>query len=95
MVYLAVLYFAELEYQTARELCSRLSINQTNEEEEKQTMNAACLLYIEDIVRILGLYVLLSRIKYDFPYNRRLHVVDLRLTPEVFALYLTNLSKAK
>ena len=58
-------------------------------------MNAGCLLYIEDIARIIGFYLLFRQIKYDFNYNRRLHLLDLRITPEVFAMYLINLSKAK
>ena len=95
LAYMAALHFAASEYETAIDLCSRLILNQTTEEEENETMNAGCLLYIEDIARIIGFYLLFRQIKYDFHYNRRLHLLDLRITPEVFATYLINLSKAK
>ena len=95
LVYMAALHFADSEYETTIELCSTLIINETTEEEEKETLNAGCLLYIEDIARIIGFYLLFRQIKFDFHYNRRLYLLDLRITPEVFALYLNKLSKVK
>ena len=49
LAYMAALHFAESEYQIAIDLCSTLILNETTEEEEKETLNAGCLLYIEDI----------------------------------------------
>ena len=95
LVYMAALHFGTSEYETTIELCSTLILNETTEEEEEETLNAGCLLYIDDIARIIGYYFLFRLIKYDFHYNERLHLLDLRITPEVFALYLSKLSHEK
>jgi len=52
-------------------------------------MNAACLFFIEDIVRIIGFCLLFKQIndKKLFLYRNRVYL-DLRLTPKAFAYYL-------
>src|SRR6218665_1853368 len=61
--------------------------------EDKETLNAGCLLFIDDIARIVGLCVLQKKITEDNLHNtnRRLYL-DLRLSPDVFAQYLSVLS---
>lgn len=86
--YLAALHFATSEYETVIDLCSKVIINQTTEEEEKEWMNAGCLLYIDSIARSIGLYLLFRKIKDNFHYDKRSFYLDLRLTPEAFAQYL-------
>src|SRR6218665_2039097 len=55
--YLASLHFASSEYGEILVLCSSVVIDQTFEE-EKETLKAGCLLFIDDIARIAGLCVL-------------------------------------
>src|SRR6218665_1017735 len=60
-VYLAALQFASSEYQEAIRLCSAVLVDQTPQE-EKETLNAGCLLFIDDVARIVGLCVLHKKI---------------------------------
>ena len=106
-VYMAALHFSESDYETAIDLCSTVFINRTPGEEErveneemekeavKETLNAGCLFYIDDVVRIIGFYLLFRRIQDNFQYNRRRYLLDLRLTPEVFAHHLIILSNER
>lgn len=61
LAYLAALYFATSEYETAIDLCWRVITNQTNEKTDL-TLNAGCLLYIDDIAGIIGFYLLFRQI---------------------------------
>jgi len=90
--YLAALHFAAAEYQEARRLCSAVLVDQTSQE-DKETLNAGCLLFMDDVARIVGLCVLHRKITEDNLYhiNRPLYL-DMRLTPETFAQYLLVLS---
>src|SRR6218665_420927 len=92
LVYLAALHFASSEYQEAIRLCSAVLVDRTPEE-ENETLNAGCLLFIDDVARIVGLCVLHKKIT-DINLHwigKRLYL-DLRLSPKVFAHYLTVLS---
>lgn len=61
LVYLAALHFASLEFQIAIDICFAVLIEQTFYG-ESETMNAACLFFIEDIVRIIGFCLLFKQI---------------------------------
>src|SRR6218665_3109813 len=56
LAYFAALYFAASEYQVATGLCSRVIMNEKLENEETETLNAGCLLYFDDIIKIIGFY---------------------------------------
>src|SRR6218665_2085035 len=90
--YLAALHFATSEYKEATCLCSAVLVDETSQE-NKETLNAGCLLFIDDVARIVGLCVLRKKITgSNLHYiNRRLYL-DLRLSPEVFAQHLSLLS---
>src|SRR6218665_3049593 len=88
LAYLAALHFASSEYKQAIRLCSAVFIGQTSEE-EKETLNSGCLLFIDDIARIVGLCALHRKnIDINLPYVCRRLYLDLRLSPAVFAHYL-------
>src|SRR6218665_3983159 len=90
LAYLAALHFATSGYHSAIDLSSRVVINECCEKEETETLNAGCLLYIEDISIIIGFYLIFRKTKEaSLQYTRGQFFVDLRLTPEVFAHYLT------
>ena len=91
-VYLAALQFAASEYQQAIHLCMTVLADHTPQN-DKETLNAGCLLFIDDVARIVGLCVLHKKITDNNLHyiNRRIYL-DLRLSPEVFAYYLTVLS---
>ena len=92
LTYLAAIYFAASEYQEARPLCSSVLMDQTSQE-DRETLNAGCLLFIDDVARIVGLCVLYKKItENNFHFTNRRIYLDLRLLPEVFAQYLTALS---
>src|SRR6218665_790624 len=81
LVYLAALHFASSDYQQAIRLCSALLIDQTPEE-ETETLNAGCLLFIDDVSRIVGLCVLQKKITdINLPYTVKRLYLDLRLSP--------------
>src|SRR6218665_1766646 len=54
LAYLAALHFAASEYQVATGLCSRVIMDEKLENEETETLNAGCLLYIDGIIEIIG-----------------------------------------
>ena len=91
LAYLAALHFATSEYQQAIRFCFAV-VDQTSQE-DKETLNAGCLLFIDDIARIVGLCVLQKKISdYNLhDISRRLYL-DLRLSAEVFAHYLSVIS---
>src|SRR6218665_211046 len=92
LAYLAAIHYATSEYQEATRLCSAILMDQTSKE-DREILNAGCLLFIDDVARIVGLCVLQIKITEDNLHyiNRRLYL-DLRLSPEVFAYYLLALS---
>ena len=92
VAYLAALHFATSEYQQAMRFCLAVFVDNTSQE-EAESLNAGCLLFIGDIARIVGLCVLQKMItEGNLPYIRRQLYLDLRLSPEVFAIYLAVLS---
>ena len=90
-MYLAALCFATSEYQQALRFCSEIFVDNTSLE-NNEPLNAGCLLFIDDVARIIGLSILQKKItQSNLHYiNKRLYL-DLRLSPEVFANYLTAL----
>ena|SRR6218665_2766703 len=97
LIYLAALYFASSEYQQAIHLCSAV-LSDLTQQEEMETLNACCLLFINNVTKIIGLCALRKKIVEISLHciGRRLHVyVDLRLSPEMFAHYLAVLSSEK
>src|SRR6218665_3908627 len=94
-MYLAALHFSSSEYQQAIRLCLPVISNQTPQE-EKEKLNAGCLLFIDDIARIVGLCVLHEKvIDNNLKYNGGRLCLDLRLSQEGFAHYLTALSSER
>ena len=89
LAYMAALNFAASEYQIVRDLCSRVIMNEKPKKEDKEILNAGCLLYIEDISIIIGFYLIIGKTNYSLYYTKRHFFLDLRLSPEVFAYYLT------
>src|SRR6218665_674197 len=95
LVYLAALNFASSEYQEAIRLCSAVLVDRTPQE-EKETLNAGGLLFIDDVARIVGFCILHKKItEVNLNYIGRRLYLDLRLSPEVFAHYLTVSSSEK
>src|SRR6218665_677229 len=95
MAYLSALHFAASEYQEATRLCSAVLMDQTYQE-YKETLNAGCLLFIDDVTKIVGLTVLQRKFtEYNLSYTDGLLYLDLRLSPDVFAEYLLVLSAEK
>src|SRR6218665_1428561 len=84
LTYLAALHVATSEYQEATRLCLVVLMDNTSQE-NKETLNAGCLLFIDNVARIVGLSVLQKQLKdNDLPHiNRRLYL-GLRLSPGVF-----------
>src|SRR6218665_3858104 len=89
LAYLAALHFASSEYEEATRLCSSVLMEMASKE-DREPLNAGCLLFIDDVARIVGLSVLLRNvIGNNLHYiNRRLYL-DLRLSPKVFVQYLS------
>jgi len=95
LIYLAALNFASSEYQEAIRLCSAVLVDRTPQE-EKETLNAGGLLFIDDVARIVGFCILHKKItEVNLNYIGRRLYLDLRLSPEVFAHYLTVSSSEK
>src|SRR6218665_3366405 len=92
LCYLSALHFATSEYRESTRLCSALHMDNTSIE-DTETLNAGCLFFINDVARIVGLYVLQKKNTENNPHyiNRRLYL-DLRLSSGVFARYLFGLS---
>src|SRR6218665_3265838 len=92
LAYLAALHFASSEYQEATRLCSAVLMDQTSNG-HKETLNPGCLLYIDDVARVVGLCVLQKRItESNLHYIERQLCLDLRLSPKVFVRYLSVIS---
>src|SRR6218665_1243637 len=95
LAYLAAIHFVSSEYQPAIRLCIAVLTDQTPPE-ENETLNAGCLLFIDDIARSIGLCVLHKKITdINFRYIFKRLYLDLRISPQVFAHYLTVLSTEK
>ena len=92
LAYLAALRFATSEYQEATRFCSAVLMGQTPEE-DNESLNAGCLLFIDDVARIVGLGVLQKKITENNLHfiNRRIYL-DLRISADVFAQHLNALS---
>src|SRR6218665_3416346 len=88
LAYMGGLHFAASEYEIAIGICSTLLKNQTSDQENSKPLNASCLFYIEDIVKVNGFYQIFRQIKYTLKYSKKLILVDMRLTPEALARYL-------
>src|SRR6218665_3753690 len=67
--------------------CSSILEDETSRR-NKETLNAACLLFIDDVARVAGLCVLHAKITDSLQHIDRLYL-DLRLSPNIFAQYLT------
>src|SRR6218665_2590754 len=92
MEYLAALHFASSEYQEAIRFCSAVLVDQTSQE-NIESLNSGCLLFIDDVARIVGLCVLQKRItESNLHYIERRLCLDLRLSPNVFAWNLSVIS---
>ena len=91
LVYLAALHFATSEYQIVIDLCSAVLMDQTTHV-ENETLNAGCLFFIDDVVRIVGFCLLCKKLNENMHYSKRQIYLDLRLTPKVFAYHLTVIS---
>src|SRR6218665_3303356 len=87
-VYLTALHFATSEYQIVIDLCSSILIGRATHI-ENETLNAGCLFFIDDVVRIVGCCLLCK--KFSEPkrvnYTGKIFLY-LRLNPMVFAFYL-------
>ena len=89
LAYMAALHYTGSEYQSVLDLCFRMTRNEYCEKENTETLNAGCLLHIEDISIIIGFYLIFIKTKdASLQYTRRRFFLDLRLAPEVFAHYL-------
>ena len=89
LTYLAAVHFAESEYEQAMGFCSSVLVDHSSEDDD-ETLNAGCLLFIDDVARLVGLCALHKKITDNnlLYINRRLYL-DLRLSPKAFAHYLT------
>ena len=87
-VYLAALHFASSEYHLVINLCSSVLEGQTTGF-EIETLNAGCLLFIDDIARIVGFCLLCKRFTENTHLKKRKIYLDLRLACTVFAYHLT------
>lgn len=87
--YLAGLHFAASEYRIAIDIAPTVITNEKDEEEDAETLNAGCLLFIEDIAMIIGFYLIFMKARDpSLQYTRRQFFLDLRLTPEAFLQYI-------
>src|SRR6218665_2505204 len=94
LAYLAALYFATSDYQQALHLSLTVLKDQTSIK-DKETLNAGCLLFINDVARIVGLCVCVFHkniMDINYHYKSWRLYLDLRLSPDVFAYYLAVLS---
>src|SRR6218665_1197207 len=90
-VYLAALHFASSEYHLVIDLCSAVLEGQTTGI-EIETLNAGCLVFIDDIARIVGICLLCKRFTENTHLKQRKIYLDLRLACTVFAYHLTVIS---
>src|SRR6218665_3051297 len=91
LAYMAALHFTSSEYEEMIRFCSLVVGHQTSKV-NKETLNAGCLLFIDDIARVAGFCILQKKITENLHYIGGRIYVDLHLSPEVFAHYLTVLS---
>ena len=91
LVYLAALQFASSENQAVIDLCSAVFIDETTNA-ENETLNAGCLSFIDDVSRIVGFCLAWKTFIENMHYTKGQICLDLRITPKVFARYLTVLS---
>ena len=92
LTYLAALHFVTSKYQEATRLCLAVLMGQTSED-DKESLNAGCLLFIDDVPRIVGLCVLQKKItESNLRFINRRFFMDMRLSPEIFAHYIFELS---
>ena len=88
LVYLAALHSASSEHQIVIDLCSAVLMDHTTHV-ENETLNSGCLFFIDDVVRIVGFYLLCKTFRENMHFCKKQIYLDLRLTPNVFAYYLT------
>src|SRR6218665_4165301 len=67
--YRAALHFAVSEYQIAIDLASTVIMNDYCEKKGVETLNAGCLLYIEDVSIIIVFYLFYLNINNNFHYT--------------------------
>ena len=80
MAYLAALHFAASEYRQATSLCSVIVADKTSQVGYKETLNARCLLFIDDVARIIGMSLLKKLItENNLDYIGRRIYLDLRI----------------
>src|SRR6218665_308955 len=91
MVYLAALHFASSEDEIVIDICLAVLMDQTIDMNH-ETLNAGCLLFIEDVARIVGFCLAWKMFTTKIHYNKKQIHLDLRLTPKIFAHYLTVIS---
>ena len=93
LAYLAALGFAATKHETAIGFCLEV-LNYQTSTDKKETLNAVCLLFIDDVARIAGLCLLYKKLtdREGLKYiNKRLYL-DLRVSPDVFAHHMIALS---
>ena len=80
LVYLAALHFAAEDYQTVLDLCSPV-LQEPPVFLQSETINAGCLFFIDDVIRIVGFCLLSRRFsEYNFMQSSKMHIfLDLRL----------------
>ena len=71
--------------------CSSILEDETSRR-NKETLNAACLLFIDDVARLVGLCLLHVKITDNLQHIGRPPYLDLRLSSNIFAQYLTVIS---
>src|SRR6218665_3749957 len=88
VAYLAALHFDRSQYREAISSCLAVVADQSPEK-DKETLNAGCVLFIDDVARIVGLCVLHKKItENNLHYIAKRLYLDLRLSTKVFAHYL-------
>src|SRR6218665_2457218 len=55
---------------------------------ENESINAGCLFFVEDVFRVVGVYLLREKFSQDMHYNGKEVYLDLRITPKTLAHYL-------
>lgn len=86
LAYMAALHFATSENHIAIDLSWIVIMDEYCEKEDNDTLNAGCMLYIEDIAIIIDFYLIFMKTREaSLHYTRRQFLVDLRLTPELTA----------
>src|SRR6218665_2997668 len=90
--YLAALLFARSEYQHAVICCLATIADQTSDT-DKESLNARCLLFVDGVATIVGLFLLHKKTTHNnLNYIFTWLYFDLRVSSKVFAHYLAVLS---